>query len=228
MPRRNKTTNQPHQMRSWRPWLAAASVALALPLVWLLTQQPELTQSVALDAAPQTPEVEVIDVRLDEAAKQRQRRIPQKPKVAQPDLDALREEMAPAPEMEMPAPAVMAPEPSIPAEFSELMEADLAGAAPADAQVDAETPLDDTLGSAQRASMERNQALLKDELKAAKKSLKPSNLTPTLALELERFELLLEQGEWQQAETLLNAMQERDPDFDYGELVERLAVLRGE
>ena len=222
---------QPRQLRSWRPWLAAASVVLVLPFIWMLTLQPELTQSNQLDASPQTPPTEVIDVQLDAETSQRARRVPSKPKVAQPDLNAIREEMAPAAEMELMAPAVMAPEPSIPADFVESMEADLSGSATKDDMALQETEESAIVvtGSRLKASpLQRNQALLKDEFKAAKKSLKPSNLTPTLALELEQFEALLEQGEWRQAEELLNTMQTRDPDFDYGELVERLAALRAD
>jgi len=70
------TKNKSFSRNKWRPWLAAASVVLVLPLIWLLTQNNELIDTEALDtpmlapkpiqAAPVEQGIEVELIELDD------------------------------------------------------------------------------------------------------------------------------------------------------------------
>lgn len=192
------------KLRSWRPWLAAASVVLVLPMIWILVQNEQL---------------------LDRAAPNAQLTQPQKPK---PAKELNKQEFHSEPEPVLEEEVQMAPaESNQPAAPS----ADMASEAD-------DATLEDTYGkitvtgsrirredpeSLETESVKANREILLNELKTKKKSLKQSNLDPILAMELQRFDMYLEEGKIDQAAQLLQEMQEREPDFDYSELEQRLA-----
>ncbi len=191
------------KLRSWRPWLAAASIVLVMPIIWLLVQNEKL---------------------LDQAAPNAQLTQPQKPKPAK-ELSKQEFHSEPEPVLEE---ALMAPaesnQPAAPAadmavEADDLQNMEEQGKiAVTGSRFKREDP-----ASLETESVKANRELLMNELKVKKKTLKQSNLDPILAMELQRFEMYLEKGKINEATQLLQEMQEREPDFDYSELEQRLA-----
>lgn len=198
-----KQSNQPsHKHNNWRPWLAAASVVLVMPIIWLLVQNEQL-----MEQATTVPTIESNEPKPAKVARKEA-----KPQVAEEYM------MAPA-ESERPANEPAAPAVDMGADTIDLQDTEDQGKITVTGsrikREDLETE-----------SVKANRQVLMNEFKAKKKTLKQSNLDPILALELQQFEQYLELGEFEQATQLLQEMQEREPDFDYSELEQRLVDAR--
>ncbi len=186
--------------RQWRPWLAAASVVLVLPLIWLLTQNQQLHettetmgQSIGNDTAPVKSEA---PKNLNDAGTSAELPVMDEVEVeaeASPEISSYYEQPAAAPMLDS----------------QEKIEAQSQRSISG-------KPID-------KASLQANKAVLMDELKAKKRTIKPSTMDPLMALEYEQFGRYLEQGQIESADNLLTEMQENWPDFDFEEMIYRLA-----
>ncbi|MCB1583747.1 MAG: hypothetical protein KDI92_11830 [Xanthomonadales bacterium] len=196
--------------KSWRPWLAAASVALVMPMIWLLIQNNQLLEQTSSLSPLESPKPQSA-----KPAKELRKQTNQA--AAEPVLE---EEAQNAP-VESIEPAVTAADIAIESDDShEYLQEDFQ-----DKKV-VVTGSRIKRESLETDSVKANRELLMNEFKVKKKTLKQSNLDPILALELQRFDQYLEQEKIEQATQLLQEMMEREPDFDYSELEQRLADAR--
>jgi hypothetical protein len=177
----------PASRNKWRPWLAAASVVFAIPMIWYITQNNELIEY-------QTPIPSVVAPKTIEQA---------------PDLT---EEAMPANEVAKP----VASKPYAAPAIVDMVAQEQDGATEAEKSSENGNLIN-------QSSLEANRQLLKNELKAKKRTIKPSNLDPMMALELQQFEQYLSENRLVDAEQLLNEMQQNYPDFDYTDLIVLLA-----
>ena len=194
----------------WRPWLAAASVVLVIPMIWLLTQNPQLSQDmgqienpvvqpkVASDTTPQTEKVMAND-----AGMEAELAVPTKLTQSAETEQAKSTTASSARQEPAAAPAPMA-------DLQEIIEQQGQRAI--------------TGNPINQESLQANKALLMNEFKAKKRSIKPSTMDPLMALEYEQFGRYLQQGEIEAADQLLTEMQERWPEFDYEDMIYRLAA----
>lgn len=166
----------PVKRNNWRPWLAAASILLTVPLFVFLSLQPALLEA---------PATESIITNEDSGSNESIHMTEELPS---------REHMSNAQEL-----------------------------APAPASAIAEEDSEVVVHQSTTSSLESNRNLLKEELRAQKRSLKPANLTPILALEIQQFEQFIEEGLWDQAQTLLEQMKVNYPDYSFQSLDEALA-----
>jgi hypothetical protein len=209
----------PQNKPKWRPWLAAASVILVMPMIWLLVQNEQL-----LDQSAPSPQLEMHKPQAAKPAKELRQR---QDRAAAPE-PVIAESIAEEEEEEEEEP-VDTPSESFEADaysvdavfdndaFQESMQDDIQ-----DSEV-VVTGSRSQSSEPESASVESNREMLMNEFKAKKKTLKQSNLDPLLALELQQFEQYLEDGEVAQATQLLQEMMQREPDFDYQQLEQRLA-----
>ncbi len=79
-----------------------------------------------------------------------------------------------------------------------------------------------------RESLNSNKAKLMDELKAKKRTINHSTMSPLMALEYEQFGRYLDRGQFDMADQLLTDMQESWPEFDFEEMIYRLALAETE
>jgi hypothetical protein len=192
---------------SWRPWLAAASVVLVLPMIWLLTQQQQLSSELkpiqpptsqaaeTLNAAPKAEEAFAADADMEAEAMDHDQAEYGKITVTGSRLKA-------APESPAAAPMV---------DYQDLIEQQgqrsITG-----------KPID-------QQSLQANKELLMDEFKAKKRTIKPSTMDPLMLLEYEQFGRYLDEGNIEAADQLLTEMQENWPDFDFEDMIYRLAEV---
>lgn len=197
--------------RDWKPWLAAASVVLALPLLWILTQNQELTKVPEPFPAPQVeqkPSVEIQGVIAESEA------VMSDTDYHGDEQDQLEEQG----KITVTGSRIMrAPEPDAaqeePAAYLDVFEE----------SVEAESKRSITGKEINYESLEANKTLLKNEFKAKKRTIKPSNMDPLMALEYAQFGRYLEEGQFDLADELLTEMQENWPDFDFEDMIYRLA-----
>lgn len=195
-----KQSHQSSQNRkNWRPWLAAASVVLVMPVIWLLVQNEQL-----MEQATPVPTIEA-----DKPKPAKMARKEAKPQVAEEIM------MAPT-QSERQTYDPAAPVAGMAADSLDVQDLE-------EEDKFTETDSLSKREDVETESVKANRAMLMNEFKAKKKTLKQSNLDPILALELQQFEQYLEQGELEQATQLLQEMQEREPDFDFSELAQRLS-----
>jgi hypothetical protein len=199
-------SQQPAAVKSknnWRPWLAAASVVLVMPLIWLLTQNQELSQDFGQTQSLESKSKEQLETApsIDNA-------------FADDDIEAYETDDQ---------------------DFEEQGKITVTGARMRQEPAAAPMPaLEEVIGDGvQRSitgkpidfdSLQANQKILKDELKAKKRTIKPSTMDPLMALEYEQFGRYLERGEFDAADQLLTEMQENWPDFDFEDMIYRLAA----
>lgn len=196
---------------SWRLWVAAASVVLVIPMIWLLTQNQQLSEDMgpltSSDAHPKktmdaTPKAEP-SMADDAGMVDKPSRQP-----ARTEKDTEREEKLTVTgsrivqsDPESPAPAPMA-------NLQEMIEQQ-------GQQSITGRPID-------QDSLQANKELLMDEFKSKKRTIKPSSMEPLMLLEYEQFARYLEQGEIEAADQLLTQMQENWPDYDFEDMIYRL------
>jgi hypothetical protein len=186
--------------RSWRPWLAAASVVLVVPLIWLLTQDTALLESGKPPTTLSLPAAE--------------------PATGEPtdDAEAADSSAAPAPVVAAPVMEAQTAEPAAPPADAAMMEEEVAE--PARIQV---------TGSRVRSeSLALNKQLLIEQATGGKRPLKPDSMGPELALLYQQFNRYLNEGQLDFAEAVLNDMQQSHPEFDYVDLLNRLEQARGQ
>lgn len=212
----NKSTANKSK-NNWRPWLAAASVVLVLPLIWFLTQNqaimPEFDSAQSIEAPkpsakqPSTKpgtqqetninEAFADDLNMESAAENELLEMDQDGQEDQGRITVTgsraRTEPAPAPMLDLED------------KLEQQTQRSISG-----------KPIN-------QESLNANKKLLKDEFKAKKRTIKPSNMDPLMALEYEQFGRYLEQGEIEKADQLLTDMQENWPDFDFEDMIYRLA-----
>ncbi len=176
------------------PWLAAASVVMVVPLIWFLTQNPELTEEAsAVEIQPQA-------TLKTETQEEAQTEVP----VVSDDEAGLYLDQAPEP-----APAMSAPAPvNSMAEIQQVIE---------------EENLAITGQPLSQESLERNRKQLIEELKGKKRRITPGTMSPLMALEYEQFNRYLERGDIELADQLLTEMQANFPDYDYEDMIYQLA-----
>lgn len=190
-----KTINHLH------PWFAAASVVLVLPLIWLLTQNQELRS-------------EVEQIKPVEIQPQIQSKVKTKPmssaNVQSVSTDEVAEAYTDKEKATDPSKyeeVVVLPAPMI--DLPNIIEQE--GSYPISKQ------------TIDRKSLQANKELLMNEFKAKKRSIRPSTMDPLMALEYEQFGRYLERGEIEAADQLLTDMQENWPEFDFEDMIYRLA-----
>ncbi len=183
--------------RRWQPWFAAASVLLAVPMIWLLTQNQQLVEQ-NYNSDPNPTEVS--------------HPTPQPEPPAMPANDTGKYTNEP---MEVP---IVPKRSSIESATQPLTES---------RQADEESRKTSVTGEPiNQQSLTANKKLLMDELKTKKRSLKRSNMTPMMALETAQFNEYVAAGNWQAAEQLLMELKTNWPDFDFSELAAQLNALK--
>ncbi|TDR16284.1 hypothetical protein [Marinicella litoralis] len=180
--------------RQRQPWLAAASVVLLIPMIWLLTQSELIsTESLTIPnsenhaAENQTKSVNAESLTEESTVEYKRIKITQ-------DNNHIR-----AKPKSMPAPVAALPQAN-----QEQNSQSITG-----------KPID-------QQSLKANKALLMNEFKSNKKTIKQSHMDPMMALELQQFNQYLEQGQLEKAERLLNEMIQFYPDFDFQDLWSQL------
>ncbi len=186
-----------HTKRRWQPWFATASVLLAVPMIWLLTQNQQLVeQNFNSDLKP----TEISHP------------TPQSEPPAMPANDTVKYTNEP---MEAP---IVPKRSAIESAAQPLTES---------TQTDQESRKISVTGEPiDQQSLSSNKQLLMDELKTKKRSLKRSNMTPMMALETAQFNEYIAAGKWQAAEQLLMELETNWPDFDFSELEAQLNALK--
>ena len=192
-------------------WMAAASVAMVVPLLyWLtLTVQPTEMQQ----GTDYFPQAEMNPV----AAPKADKKVAAKRKAAQP-LEALSDSMY-KDQQNMPEQGKITVtgsrimrEPE--ADDETYYEADIAEEAQLGEAVAEPAPI---------LSLERNRALLKSEFKAKKQRIhKDSFADPMMALEWQQLNQYIEEGKKQQAQALLATMRVDWPNYDFTSLTEQI------
>ncbi len=194
-----------HTAKNWRPWLAAASVVMVLPLIWLLTQNQELTSDLGqiqtIEPKPRPsigPKLKSESV-ADDAGVESDTM----------EMEAFKPNENTAVNRAISSPPV-----------SEAVSAnnDLS------AIIEQEVQHSITGRPIDHESLQANKELLLGELKAKKRTIKPSTMDPLMALEYEQFGRYLEQGKIEAADQLLTEMQDNWPEFDFEDMIYRLAT----
>ncbi len=75
-----------------------------------------------------------------------------------------------------------------------------------------------------RAALKANKAKMMDELMIKKRTINASTMSPLMALEYEQFGRYLDRGQYDLADQLLTDMQESWPEYDYEDMIYRLAL----
>ncbi len=190
--------------KNWQPWLAAASVVLVIPMIWLLTQNQELTSGLEHTQSFESKPSPTIDAKLKSES------------VADDvGIEADTEEMEAFEPNESPVVNHAVSKPPAPKAVSVN---DL------QAIIEQQGQRSITGKPIDRESLQANKELLLGELKAKKRTIKPSNMDPLMTLEYEQFGRYLEQGKIEAADQLLTEMQENWPEFDYEDMIYRLAT----
>jgi len=206
--RNHTTSNKSHSKKSWRPWLAAASVVLVLPMVWFLTQNQQITPDFGSASSVETPkptakkEAFTNDTIAEEGASYK----PQ-PEAELAEMDDASQDRITVTGNRMRSEPAESPAPVLDLEDKIETQAlrSISG-----------KPID-------QESLQANMQILKDEFKAKKRTIKPSTMDPLMALEYEQFGRYLELGDIEKADQLLTEMQESWPDFDFEDMIYRLA-----
>ncbi len=191
------TSRELNKKNNWQPWLAAASVVLAIPMIWLLTQNQELSQDIG-----QIQSFESQAVKSQEVA-------PKAEAFASDTVIQTEQRNTTTGNHIKPIPS------SAPSPMADSQQA---------SEEQAETSI--TGKPIDQQSVQANKTLLLNEFKAKKRSLKPNNLDPIMALEIQQFNQLIEQGDVDSAEQLLNSIMLDHPDFDYQDLLSELATKK--
>lgn len=184
------------RLNNWQPWLAAASVVLVIPMIWLLTQNQDLTNEMA----------PIQDTEIHPA--KAKKTLPKAESAAQESgLDAEQSEINVKRSRISTEPTpIAAPVPTL--------DAPQASAEQNQRSIDEK--------SINQQSLKANQAMLMDEFKAKKKTIKQSNMEPIMALELQQFHQYIEQGQFESAKLLLDEMIKTYPDFEFQDLINQL------
>ena len=182
---------------NWRPWLAAASVVLVLPMIWLLTQQQQLRPELKPIQAPTNQATETLN-------------------------PAPKAEEAFAADAVMEADEAM--EDNQITVTGSRIQAEPAAAPMVDYQdlIERQGQRSITGKPIDQQSLQANKELLMDEFKAKKRTIKPSTMDPLMLLEYEQFGRYLDEGNIEAADQLLSEMQENWPDFDFEDMIYRL------
>jgi len=202
----NQTVSTKQTKKKWHPWLVAASVVLATPMIWLLTQNQQLTSDKI-----KTPLIQVPESPPPAMAKTTTETVPQ-------ESNGIEAESIGASEFtedNTPTSLQLAPEKPSPAPLPML---DL------DDKVEEQTQRSISGRAINHKSLQANKELLMSEFKIKKRTIKPSTMEPLMALEYEQFGRYLEQGKIEAADQLLTEMQERWPEFDFEDMIYRLAA----
>ncbi len=205
----NAAANAKIQKRDWKPWLAAASVALVMPLLWMITNNEELTHTKEVLSTPQiTPKP---STELDQSLT--------RPESTFSDADFVGHEQEQLHDMG----EITITGSRIKQTIDEAQEEPATYIEIFDESIETESQRSITGKVIDQESLETNKVLLKNELKAKKRTIKPSNMNPLMALEYEQFGRYLEQGQFDLADQLLTEMQDNWPDFDFEDMIYRLA-----
>ncbi|MCX7555010.1 hypothetical protein OS175_14130 [Marinicella sp. S1101] len=215
----NQNVEAKNKKRDWKPWLAAASVVLVMPLLWLMSQNESLIQSKETSVMPQAaPQPSAKSMGTPALEQRNEQRFEQALESAHADfVDDEQEQLNEEDKITVSGSRIK----------SALDEAQAEPAAYIDQfeqVMEVESQRSITGRMIDHESVEANKALLKDELKAKKRTIKPSNMDPLMALEYAQFGRYLEQGQFDLADQLLTEMQENWPDFDYEDMIYRLAI----
>jgi len=187
-----QSTQRPTKTKSWQPWLAAASVVLVIPMIWLLTQNQQLTKDLASHHLPENQPTEINDA----------------PPKTGTVMNSISVDQEQSPSKATDSQSKPAPSPTMPSAVAQTREAESQQSA--------------TDQASKQRSINTNKTLLMNEFKAKKKTIKPGNLDPIMALELQQFNQYLEQGETESAELLLNTMMQDYPDFEFQAMLNQL------
>ena len=215
---RRKATGQ-----SWRPWLAAASVVLVIPMIWLLSQQDQLIET-ATQSLPSSTTEPVDSVAKNKASAAEQGTMDDSFADAIPEAEADRQWKAPSAAVSLEQRNSTPKSVAIKDLEEQLQATPEPSSAPAEALQDSDTLISITGNRISRAAVEAKKEQLKAELQAPKKTIKASTMDPLMALEYAQFNRYLEQQQFDQADQLLTDLQERYPDFDYEDMIYQLAI----
>ena len=213
-----KTTSQ-----SWRPWLAAASVVLVVPMIWLLSQQDQLTES-ATQNLPPPASVPTESAAKNKASAADQGAVDDRFAGDMPEAEADRQQQSPTAAVSLEERNSTPKSVAIQDLEEQLQAAPEPPSATAEELQDSDTLISITGNRISRAAVEAKKEQLKAELSAPKKTIKASTMDPLMALEYAQFNRYLEQQQFDQADQLLTDMQERYPEYDYEDMIYRLAI----
>jgi len=188
---------------NWRPWLAAASVVLVVPMIWLLTQNQQLSQDFG-----QLQSKEVQPKTTQDASPKAEKSFA--------DNAGIEAEMSEQDSEEQGKITItdsrIRSEPEAPAPMADLQD-----------MIEQQGQRSITGKPIDQESLQANKELLMNEFKVKKRTIKPSTMDPLMALEYEQFGRYLERGEIEAADQLLTEMQENWSDFDFEDMIYRLA-----
>lgn len=181
--------------RNWRPWLAAASVVLVVPLIWVMTQSPNMLETT--DSRP--------TINLPQ---------PNNQSTAAKPAPMAADATPPAAEPEPPVKAAEVPVTTMP-EASTM----------ADEQAPQANRIQVTGSRLRTDPALAQKQLLIEQLTGGKRTFNPEKLNPDLALLYKQFEQHLKSGQLELAEEILDEMYDAYPEYDFEPLWLKLEAL---